>query len=330
MTGAALLLAAATAVSAAPVEKSLLDAAFDAPKVAFSARKLVTGWYGDRSRAVSQTVYFSPPNRWRHEILDAAGAVTKVTLQVGAKEWVREAADGRVVERDIRDLQSGSVERETLRELLSENFRVTRLKPKVIAGRNAQGLQFSPVSNEGPRRTIWVDAETGIVLRRKQSNHRGRQIRESSITTLTLSPDLDPALFDPNALDGTAVIPAPERPPLESAEALAEAGYPRSLWVPELEFGFRLDAMRRLPLRSADILHARYVNGLSVLSLFVSPLPIDSSAVPADESEDEDADFTAAAWAGNVLSFDCGEKRHCVLIGDLSSKALSRLSRRFP
>ncbi|OIO08489.1 MAG: hypothetical protein AUJ52_08070 [Elusimicrobia bacterium CG1_02_63_36] len=290
----------------------------------------MTAWYGEQSRAVAQTVYFNPPNQWRHEVLDAGGNITRVTLQVGAKEWVLEAAADRIIERDVRDLHGGSVARETLRELLAQNFSVARLHPKTIAGRPAEGLLFSPVSNEGPRKTIWIDRETGIVLRRRQTNHRGKQIRESSITTLTLNPEFDKALFDPAALKGGPPIPAPERPILESADALVEAGFPKSFWVPELDYGFRLDAVRRLPMRSEQLLHARYVNGLSVLSLFVSPLPIDPHSIPTVESDDEEIDFTASAWAGNVLSFACGNKRHCVIIGDLSAKALTKLSRRFP
>jgi len=68
--------------------QKLLDLALHPPKKAFTAKKLVTVWYGKKSRAVEQRVMYRPPGWWRHEVLDPAGRQVKTVLQRAGKEWI--------------------------------------------------------------------------------------------------------------------------------------------------------------------------------------------------------------------------------------------------
>ncbi len=310
-------------------EPPALKLALNAPLVAFSANKLVLGWHGDESNAVEQRVHFKPPNLWRHDIVGPDGEILKTTIQRGPTEWIFYPETSTLIERDVRALRKGTLTGKDLRALLEKNFKFKKLKAKKIAGRTASGIQITPLAGQGPRRTLWVDPETGIVLKRRQTNFRGKQVRESRITNLVLNPDHEDDLFSPEGLGAARRDHSPVEDRVKDAKQLSSYGLAGSLWKPELPFGYQLDAVRRLKIENTQIFHFRYVNGLSVVSVFISPIPVESHSLEVVDYEEEDIDFSASAWAGNVLTFDCG-KQHCAAIGDLSTKALKKISRVFP
>jgi len=102
-----------------PAAEKLLDLALHPPKRAFSGKRLVTVWYGKKSRAVEQRVFFQPPGRWRHEVLSPTGKPLKVIVQRAGKEWLRGKDPRVILERDIRGIRRGELDRKALRALLT-------------------------------------------------------------------------------------------------------------------------------------------------------------------------------------------------------------------
>ncbi|MFH2205165.1 MAG: sigma-E factor regulatory protein RseB domain-containing protein [Elusimicrobiota bacterium] len=326
--GALPLLLAALAVpvfgEAAPISKDkLLELVVLPPKTAYMGQKLVVSWHGKQSRAHEVRVYYKPPNRWRHEVLDSAGGVIKTTVQNGAREWVQRAGSDVVLARDIRRIRHGELNDSGLKALLAENFEVRDAGVQEYSGVGAQGVVLQPKADAGSRRVLWVDPRSGIVMHRRQSSHAGQRIQEARLTHVEIKQDLDDALFKPPAGGNIEIINAPERAAIVSSGALARYGFTGTAWHATLPFGYRLDTVRAIPLAGETVAHFRYSNGLSLLSVFVSPYAIDASDFSAagEEEDDADAEFAAVSWAGSFLSWKNG-KYYYLIVGDLSRRRL--------
>lgn len=304
---------------------NLLPLVLEPPKRAFKGKKLVTTWYGKRSRATEIRVFFKPPGKWRHEILDAAGKVVKTTIQDGTKEWIVQPGYGVIIERDVKNIRRGSLGRRDLKSLLSDNYVLESLGRREMLGHQATGISLTPKAKVGPRRLLWVDPKSGIVFHRRQSNHRGKLVRESRMVLIELVDDLPDGLFSPPSTSELSIVSEEGRPALKAPQEVAAREFPAKAWQSDLPYGYQLDSVRSISIGEAEILHFRYSNGLSTLSMFVSPHPIDDSDVPSSPlGETEDYDFSAASWAGMVLSWD-SKDHYYLLVGDLSRRNLRKI-----
>ncbi|MFH1724322.1 MAG: hypothetical protein ABII00_06840 [Elusimicrobiota bacterium] len=323
--GIALALPASAAGGAE--QQTILELAVAPPTKAFTGKSLVTTWHGKSSRAVEQKVYFSPPGKWRHEVLNASGKVVKTTIQRGTKEWVVQDGYGITLERDVKRIREGDLGRAELKNLIAENFDIEIVGERDLLGFRAKGVSLTPKSKVGPRRVLWVDPKTGIVLHRRQTNHRGRLVRESRMVVLEAADRLPENLFTPPPEDERPIVREKMRPEIESAAALKAKGFPKTAWQPQIPYGYRMDSVRILPVGEARIAHFRYTDGLSPLSLFLSPYAIDASDMPASLSGlDNGQGFAATSWAGTVLGWR--QKRlHYLLVGDLSRGNLRKIKR---
>jgi len=205
-----------------------------------------------------------------------------------------------------------------------ENFKIRLVGQQSLLGRVVRGVSLTPKAKAGPRLVLWVDPETGIVLHRRQSNHRGSLLRESRLVALEVGAAQDKSLFSMETTADGMLVQEQARPELESPGQLAAKGFPARLWQERLPFGFHLDSARMVQVGEAEILHFRYTNGLTLLSLFLSPYAIESSDIPSDEEADEIEDFAAVSWAGSIHSWEEAE-RHYVLVGDLSQASLRQV-----
>ena len=318
---------ASTAQRLAAKEK-LLELAVRPPTVAFEARKLVVSLYGDKSRAREVRVYYQPPDKWRHDVLDPSGRVVKTIIQKGAKEWLYQEGAGAVLLRNVTSVRHGEMNRDDLKDLLSANFTISDAGKGTHVGVATRGVSLRPRADAGGRRHIWVDPKTGIVMHRRQANSKGRRVQESRITWLNVQDSIPDEMFDPRR-PNTEIIEESERPLIKNPEELAALGFPKSDWRETLPFGYRLDSVRILKLYDKPIAHFRYSNGLSSFSYFLSPYLIDGRDFKkegAQGSDDADAEMTSVSWAGDFLSWKKG-KYYYLIVGDVSSAGLKEIRR---
>ncbi|MFC1522343.1 hypothetical protein ACFL6Y_08025 [Elusimicrobiota bacterium] len=303
--------------------RELVEMLLNPPKVSFVGKKLTVTWHAKKSNAKEMKVYFKPPGKWRHEVLAPSGKTSKVLIQNKNREWHLSDSLDVVIERDVDQYKKGMLSRDALIDMILANFKVTSAGTKMFLGKNLDIIKFHPKkAKSGPQRILWIDAETGIVYKKRHSNHAGSLVRESHFTFLEMNQDIPDEKFAPSQKDTRPIAREISRELLGGKSDIKAMEFGRSLWLQTLPHGYHLRSAAVVPIMDTEVLHYRYTNGLSTLSLFVSSQEISAQEGSISVNEDfEDIDFSASSWAGNVLKWSEGED-HFVLVGDLSKKAL--------
>jgi len=273
-------------------------AAAQPPKVPFKGRKIVVTWYGKRSHASEVRVYFAPPASWRHEVLGPKGRVQRVSVRDGKKEWIWNRESDSTLERELRSPKAGRLGPKQLETLRAANYESQLAEGRSLLARQAVGVRLVSRNKLGPKRTLWVDPKTGIVLKRRHVSHSGGWIRESHYTSLQTGTAPDKGLYSP--APGKLIVRAAERPALKGPEELKRHGFGEAPWLDRLPFGYHLDSVNRLPKSRGDVLHFRYADGASILSLFISRQRIDASKSPVEPAVRTKA-LLSRLWAGSPL-----------------------------
>lgn len=145
-----------------------------------------------------------------------------------------------------------------LLRLLAASYDLAVVAPGTCAGRATSVVEARRAGVLAGR--LWIDAATGLLLRREVLDGAGRPSRDSTVVELDV--EGNPSLL-------AAPVPFPE--PVGELPARAVAALRSDGWtVPEsLPEGFGLfDARLIAPEPGAQVLHLSYSDGLSTLSLF--------------------------------------------------------------
>ena len=143
-----------------------------------------------------------------------------------------------------------------------------------VAGRHTVIVQASPVNpgvaTEAGARRFWIDPANGAQLRIVVLGPTGNPISDSYFTQITYSPPLTPNAFDPPADAATTNLRA-EIP-------FQTVGHVPPGVVPALGFdvlepsylpaGYHFDSGQMFTFKGAPAFGIRYVNGLTVISLY--------------------------------------------------------------
>jgi sigma-E factor negative regulatory protein RseB len=154
--------------------------------------------------------------------------------------------------------------------LLSRTYRLTVGADDVVAGRPAHQVEAYRADGSLAAR-FWIDAATGLLLRRDLLGAGGRVLRSSEFLQLALSASVPRHL--------PVMLPELSGHPL-SADALdvwRADGWPCPLTVG----GLSLFDARTTAGGGATVLHLTYSDGLSAVSVFVEPGHLDGAAASA-------------------------------------------------
>lgn len=177
-----------------------------------------------------------------------SSAVVEVTHRPGGGSTVTSGGAG-VVTADFD---------ERLLSLLADHYELAVAGAARCAGRSARLVEARRRSVRGAGQVagrFWLDAATGLVLRREVYDDRGGRLSSSALLDLTVAP--------PAPLPGLLAVRAPDRDDPDST-------LPAAAWHPPgaLPAGLQLfDAKRRDDGRG-PVLHLAYSDGLSTLSVF--------------------------------------------------------------
>ena len=155
-------------------------------------------------------------------------------------------------------------------ELIDRSYHLRAVGTGRQVGRSADKYMVMPVDSWRYGYLLWVDRESGLMLKVQTVDHTGEVIEQLRFSELDLQPEFPPNAFHmpPAPVDVTA---SGRAPPRESPALLWEAG-----WLPP---GFV--AVR--PAAAAEGSRSRqYSDGLAVFSLFTEAL--DERALPEGQT----------------------------------------------
>lgn len=289
----------------------------------FSMRKEAAAWIGGKTVATVYWEYHAPPDRWRIEFLAPKTARGRVMIQRKSTIWQWEPSRGAVFVTK-GDLPIDDAER--IVPLISRNYRIHTDRPDSIeAGHKCHVLRLTPKFRGKPKWLLWVDRETGMILKRERYGSHGELEMASHCLEFRLTP-VSPAKFDPKSLPkGSVISRRRQRVPSSRSELRRLIGITPPVL---LKGGFRLHSMSTLPDQPKTA-HITYSDGIVTLSMFASRgsrlnaadlrkgrhMHIgNSDAVASDLGQ-----FTSVSWLDDGFVY--------TLVGEVSQQAITEIAR---
>ncbi len=291
-------------------------------QTAYRGRKVVVDFTRRGPQVTSMTVLCSPGGRERREFHATRGML----VVDGEYSWQYLPEQGVVLKRPSRAEGGELLRPDQLRQALA-SYEVRVAPAGTIAGRRSQALEFVPrQSGSRPRRRVWVDVETGLMLRTEVYGTDSRLAWLAVFEDLEYHPAFDGAVFTMQVPPGARIVEAAAEPCLEPAEAARLAGLPLSLpaYLPE---GFARQCIKVRRQRDYREIQVTFSDGLSLLSLF------ESTAFRAPEAASPVQAVAVGPWQG--LWHDLGsvtgiswraQWANLALLGELSRTELYRIA----
>ncbi|MGO8671037.1 MAG: sigma-E factor regulatory protein RseB domain-containing protein [Capsulimonadaceae bacterium] len=214
------------------------------------------------------------PSRRRIDYLSPDSTRGRVLVSDGRDEWQYSAVKGLL--RHYR-LPSKGADRalatETYRQLKANYILKTLPGTCSFANRKAYVLVVTREKDHTPARRLWIDADTGLVLKREDYSEKGLLNLTIAFSDINYHPGLTPASFQlPGMKEGSPGVrvedaqPAPEeRIPVRAGAALLGG----KALAPERLEGYRLTGAAVVRSRTGiPVLHLRYSDGLVLISVF--------------------------------------------------------------
>ena len=261
-----LLLSAFLALPAAGALAQGVEALLPLPSpAAYRGRKVVIDFTRRGPQVTSMSVLCQPGGRERREVHATRG----VFIFDGVSAWQYFPERGVVIKRPARG-EGGEVLRPEQLQRALASYAVRVVPSERIAGRRSRALEFTPrQAGSRPRRLVWVDEETGLILRTEVYGTDRRLSWLSVFEDLEYRPALDAEAFRMQVPPGVRVVESSDEPCLEPADAERLAGLPVALpaYLPE---GFVRQCIRARRRSDYGEIQVVFGDGLSLLSLFAS------------------------------------------------------------
>ena len=307
-----------------PPAETLLDWSLEAPTSPYRGRMMFTQWFGKQARAEDVEVYHEG-DRVRREFLAPDGTPARVIVSDGELQEVHLVKKGKVLRGDAVKSYEKLMPPERERELLLKNYRLTAEGPQDVAGRPCWILEIAPLVAGKPEQKLWIDQDTHVVLENKRLLPGRAFAAMIRYTRFEPKADIDDALF---ALDTSTTAKAGKglEPDFMTLEQLnAETGKHASLPA-ELPAGFVFESADFFTVNKSTVTHARYTDGLSVLSVFLTDKPVRlPKGGPAPRSGLPGASLRLSS-AGRLLHWQRG-RAHYTLLGDVNKELLQRIAK---
>ena len=149
---------------------------------------------------------------------------------------------------------------------LSANYQVRELGQDRVAGYNTQVILFQPRDNLRYTHKIWVDTETGLLLKSAVLNDKQQVVEQYAFTELKVGGAVDHAGISSSATKNLPGI-GQERLPLNKAAMSVNSG-----WVVDaMPSGFKktMELLRPMHGKHAPVTQLVFSDGLSAISVFV-------------------------------------------------------------
>lgn len=232
----------------------------------YRGRKIVVDFTHRGPQVSTMNVLSQPGGLERRELPSSRG----VLINDGTSAWQYLPERGVVLKRPSRG-ESGEVLHPKQLQRALASYEVRIVPSERVAGRRSRIVEFTPrQAGSRPRRLVWVDDETGLILRTEVYGSENRRLSWLSVfEELELRPALDAAAFRMQVPPGVRVVETGAEPCLEPADAERLAGLPLGLPA-YLPAGFVRQCIRARRQRDYGEIQVVFGDGLSLLSLFES------------------------------------------------------------
>ncbi|MDI6869756.1 MAG: sigma-E factor regulatory protein RseB domain-containing protein [Bacillota bacterium] len=214
--------------------------------------------------------------------------------------------------------------------LLRHNYHLQYGGTGEVTGRITDIVELVPRGCRQPAQRLWVDRETGVILRTEQYRFDGSLAALTLFTAFEPAESLPPELFRlnlPKEVRVTTGFDAAAR-----LEDLAEASGIAVRMPTELPPGFVFDGASVNRTDKENIVHLRFTDGLSVISLFEQP------AQPFTRYRLKGAKAVALKSGRGWLHEECGGYVlnwtsggiNFTLVGEVAAEVLIRLADSIP
>lgn len=274
--------------------------------------------------ACAVKVYRQAPDRERMEY-QSEPLTGLVTGGDGGHRWYYDPAVGLTLE-PARPLGANGAQWARLRR---RNYRAEVTGTDRVAGRDTYLLSLTPRHPGNPSRRLWVDRQTGLILKQERYDAEGLLTTQTAFQAIDFRARLDPDLFAPPP--SPEVHRASGEPPTWTrAQVEREVGFPVRLpqYVPPGYEVAGYDVHRcgcGCGMISAQV---QYVDGLNMFSLFETDAAhascLSPTGCPAHETGETPcflADY-GLAKSVSVLTTD----PLFVVVGDLAEEELARIA----
>jgi len=231
----------------------------------YRGRKVVIEFTSRGPRVTSLSILCQPGGRERRELLATRG----VQVLDGEHSWQYFPERDIVIKRPARAEGGEILGPEQLRRALA-SYSVRLMPSGPIAGRRSRAIEFTPrLAGSRPRRVVWVDAATALILRTEVYGTNNRLAWLAVFEELEYRPSFDATAFmRPGPPDVTVVETGAEaclEP--DAAERLAGLSLALPAYLPA---GFDRQCIRARRQRDYGEIQVIFGDGLSLLSLFES------------------------------------------------------------
>ena len=326
---AALLLSTAFVPSArageAPEPAALLDAVLAPPSVSYKGHVIVQQWFGKQQLAEEMRVYVEPPDKIRREFLSLDGVPKRVSISDGDVESVLLVHAGKAVRGNAVRSYDKVLPPDLERDALVSNYELLSSTGEKVAGRPTWRLTMKPKMDGKSWVTLWIDQDTKVVLRNRRYLPHRRFASVAQFLSFEPRKKLDAALFEIDESSATTTEARGLSPEFLTLEQLNQATGDRSRLPPNLPGGFVFESADVFPVGKSKVRHARYTDGLTVISIFQTDRAVrlpKGGIIPPGDSRLPGA--LRASRAGKLIEWG-GGTRHYTLMGDVSKELVAAI-----
>jgi hypothetical protein len=270
-------------------------------------------------------VYVLPPDRIRREFLAPDGAVTRVSVSDGDVESVRLVRAGKTVVGNAVRSYEKVLPRDLEREALLSNYELLSSTGEKVAGRATWRLTLRPRMEGKPWETLWVDQDTSVVLRNKRYLPKRPFASSAQFVSFEPRKAADESLFDVDEATSGVIEARGLAPRFLTLEELNQATGDQSRFPLRLPGGFIFESADVFPLGRSKVRHARYTDGLTVVSLFQTDRPVrlpKGGIIPPGDTHLPGP--LRASSAGKLIHWGSGTRRY-TLMGDVSRELVAEI-----
>ena len=224
---------------------------------------------GDTTRYV-QKITHQRPDRDRIDIPDSEGRIREVIIRVDDDIYRRKATGDSLFYSHRRQSNSNvldlNLEFSSL-DLLQTNYELEITGSDLHLDRPVAVLAFKPRHPGRMTRTVWIDEETGLVMRTEERNEAGVLVEELFLTEFEKDPLIPPDTFATEEWTGKSVETNQVIACGSISEVQREADFRLNapVYIPP---GFTLQQRRVIQHHGQPMVHFMYSDGLSRISLF--------------------------------------------------------------
>lgn len=192
---------------------------------------------------------------------------------------------------------------------LNQNYIIKDVGLGTVAGYGAQILLFKPRDNLRYSHKLWVNTDTGLLLKATVLGEKEQVVEQYAFTQLKIGGDLDRSVLSGKS-SGKATGQAAKVQPGEVAAY-------KSGWVVDaIPAGFKklIEVQRPMPGKHAPVTQMVYSDGLSGISVFIEPV----------DSDEDDVEGMSSRGAVNMYH-KVVDKQLYTVVGEVPPRAVMQV-----